>query len=661
MSNGWADEYSKYIQGSLSRHLTASSPQAEQPAWIKTTLRPHQLTLLAAAKALEQRANLTEISLTDPQLLTSYGCLSDRVGAGKSLVALSLIREPPVAQAQFTCKDGGSARILGVRHMPQVQDWQPEWDSLGEEAVGAAIKGHGTSKWYTRTALIVVPHNVMTQWDEYVTKQTDLRALLIRKTKECDYDRKGFLRDVFTADVVIVSCTMLRKFIGALAYNGPFFHNVVWSRLFVDEADTVTCSLRPSDVSARFTWFITGSWLNMLFPHGLQTYTVNSLPPATRAQIGDGYIAGISSNVNIVAHMVSQSRDPRFTALVLRNANEWIDESLLKPTIVHETVMCRAPPNVEMLRGFVSPAALEALHAGDTAGAMATMGIKAMSKASIGEAVTASLRGELTQAEKLLAFKRDMEYSTPAVKKEAIAKAEAKVARLGEQLAALEARVAGVAAATDHCPICYDTPRTTTLTPCCRQAFCLSCICECVASKPACPLCRQAIPGPKSLIVIGSGEDEEATEEKIVEEDPLPTKGAALLNLLAESTADQRYLVFSAHEASFKGLRDMLAARDIRCEVLQGTAARVDRLRKQFREGTVRVLCMNARHVGAGINLEAATHVVLYHRMNVELERQVIGRAVRFERASELRVVHLVHEEETTQNGAATSEVIVHA
>ena len=45
--------------------------------------------------------------------------------------------------------------------------------------------------------------------------------------------------------------------------------------------------------------------------------------------------------------------------------------------------------------------------------------------------------------------------------------------------------------------------------------------------------------------------------------------------------------------------------------------------------------------------------------MNVELERQVIGRALRFERASELRVVHLAHEGET---GLSTnsSEIIVH-
>ena len=162
---------------------------------------------------------------------------------------------------------------------------------------------------------------------------------------------------------------------------------------------------------------------------------------------------------------------------------------------------------------------------------------------------------------------------------------------------------------------------------------------------------------PKELMVVGEHTPVQSAKG---EDAGPPTKGAALLKLLSESTGDQRFLVFSAHEASFRGLREILMARDIRCEVLQGTAARVDRLRAQFRDGTVRVLCMNARHVGAGINLEAATHVVLYHRMNVEMEKQVIGRAIRFERQEELQVVHLVHEQETAFNGAQESEVIMY-
>ena len=655
--NSWREEVRNFVNAAQGQHLHEDSPRAEQPAWIRTPLRPHQLSLLAAARGLERHAAVTELSVGQNQLLTRYGVLADRVGAGKSLVALSLVRDPPVERTSAVTKESGDAVLMGFRRLPPVREFGDviAADVSDNQTISMTLCGRrGEQPFHTRTSFLLVPHNIMSQWETYVRESTDLRAVFIRRTKDCDYDRHGFLRDVFTADLVICSCTMLRKFIGALSFWGRMsFSQIVWSRFFVDEADTTTFGLRSGDVQARFFWFITGSWLNMMFPYGLRTWDVQALSAESRALVGDGSITGLSHRSNIVSSMCASSRDPAFLPLILRNRAEWIDKSLTQPAILHETVLCRAPPNIGILSGFISPAAMEALNAGDTAGAMAALGLKGTGKESLTERVTGSLRGELAQAEKILGFKRELEYSSASAKEQAIEKATAKVARLQEQLAALEARVAS--AGTELCPICYDSPRTATLTPCCRNTFCLSCLCECMKNRPACPLCRTPIQSVRDLVVIG-----EDGEEGAAEANALPTKGAALLRLLEESTEDQRFLVFSAHEASFRGLRDLLSARGIRCELLQGTAARVDRLRKQFREGTVRVLCMNARHVGAGINLEAATHVVLYHRMNVELERQVIGRAVRFERATDLRVVHLVHEHETTANGSAGSEVIVH-
>jgi hypothetical protein len=656
--NTWRDEVRAYVSAAQSHHFHEESPREEQPAWIRTPLRPHQQSLLAGARSLEKRSAITEITAGDPKLLTRYGVIADRVGAGKSLVALSLVRDPPVDSSTAFTKESGEAMLLGLRQRlgPAKGLVEAVGDISDNQAIGMALCSRRGEAYYAKTAFMVVPHNIMSQWEAYVREGTDLRAVFIKRTKDCDYERAGFLRDVFSADIVICSCTMLRKFIGAMSFWGRMsFPQIVWSRFFVDEADTITFGLRQGDVNARFFWFITGSWLNMMFPYGLRNWDIAGLAPETRAVIGDGVVTGLSHRSNIVSAMCGSSRDPAFLPLILRNQPEWIDKSLTQPAIIHETVMCRAPPNIGLLEGYITPAAMEALHAGDTAGAMAALGLKGTGKESLTERVTASLRGELLQAEKILGFKRELDYSSASAKEQAIEKATAKVARLREQLTSLETRIAS--AGTELCPICYDSPRTATLTPCCRNTFCLSCLCECIQNRPACPLCRQTIGSVKDLVVIG--EDEEGGGEADAT-DVLPTKGAALLRLLEESTEDQRFLVFSAHEASFRGLRDLLSARGVRCELLQGTAARVDRLRRQFREGTVRVLCMNARHVGAGINLEAATHVVLYHRMNVELERQVIGRAVRFERATELRVVHLVHDQETASNGSAGSEVIVH-
>lgn len=678
MSTSWYAEIQAYISSAVARQLTEGSPRATQPPWITAALRPHQLSLLAAARALEERGSLTTVDLAEPQLLTNYGVIADRVGAGKSLVALSLVRDPPPERAALRVRESGGAQLVSLTHAPAVPVLPDELFEEGEAGAGApekflaALKGSAAWKegaLHVRTALFIVPHNVVPQWEAYVREQTGLNAVFVRRTRDCDWESPGFYQRIFTADAVVVSCTMLRKFIGAVSYYAPLrFSQISWSRLFVDEADSITCSLREEEVQARFYWFITGSWLNMLLPGGLRSWSVEHLPAEVRGMLGEGDVRGCStSRLGLVVQKLADRRLPAFSTMILRNSEEWTNRSLLRPSIVHETLVCRAPANIGVLKDFISPDALEALHAGDTAGALTALGLKAATAETLADRVTAALRGELIAAEKLLAFKRDMEYSSAAAKEEGVKKAEARVERLRGQLADLEARIAG--AATELCPICYDAPKTTTLTPCCRQGFCLACVCECIAKKPACPMCRAAIRSPKELLVIGDGGGAEAGEGGAgagagAEAAGPPEKGAALLRLLTEGAEnpDARFLVFSAHEASFKGLRELLMARGIRCEMLMGTAARVERLRRQFRAGEVRVLCMNARHVGAGINLEAATHVVLYHRMNVEMERQVIGRAVRFERAAELRVVHLVHDAETALNGGsgAGSEVIVH-
>jgi hypothetical protein len=650
--SSWSTALKEYIEAAVAGQLTAGSVRATQPNSITTALRPHQLTLLAAAREVEKKARIGDIH-SSQALVSRYGVIADRVGSGKSLVALSLVRDAPVTAHTLRVRENGWAQHISARELPGV--CEPPISETGA-AFAKSLKGMAVdNQIHVPQSLFVVPHNVVQQWDEYINTQTKLKAYIVRRTKDCDYESSSFYSNVFGAEIVVVSCTMFKKFRGALEYHGLDFARIIWSRVFLDEADSLSFPVRGGEIGTRFMWLITGSWLNMLCPGGLMNWYVTNLPPATRALIGDGAVAGIRSSQNVVSAAVADGRDARFLPLILRNSEAWINESLAVPMIAHDTIVCQAPANLAVLKDYISAAAMEALHAGDTAGALTALGLKAASKETLAQTVTAGLRHELEQARKLLAFKSDMEYSTAAAKKHAVERETERVARLEEKLADLEARLASVESAT--CPICYDAPRTATLTPCCRQTFCLECLCECMKKKATCPLCRQGIGSISNLMVVGSVESADDKEE--VAYPKTPTKGAALLKLLSESAETDRILVFSAHEASFKGLREMLAGKGIKCEMLMGSAARVEKLRKQFREGKVRVLCMNARHVGAGINLEAATHVVLYHKMNVELERQVIGRAVRFERATELRVVHLVHEGETATSGGST-EVIVH-
>ena len=659
----WQNTLQTFIGTAIQNQLNGQSDQAPQPACIKTALRPHQLTLLEAARKLERGAHVPVMNAGEKIMTSRYGVIADRVGSGKSLVALALAGDPPPKQTSIRIKESGLAQSITYNSLPDAVPFKSEWADLsGSILMKRYSDGNVGRRIYTTASLLILPHNILNQWASYVEEHTrGLRVYVVKKTKDCDYDRAGFYSDIFSANLVIVSSTMLRKFIAAVSLYDPGFRGIVWNRLFVDEADSIICTLPAAEVSARFTWFITASWTNMLFPAGLQSYSITGLAPGLQDVLGHTSVPGLTTSAScFIRSTVSSSMDPSFTSLVLRNSDIWINASLEQPAFQHETIMCRTPPNLALLREFISPAAMEALHAGDTAGAILALGLKPSSKDTLVDRVTAGLRADLVQAEKILAFKRDIEYSTAAVKAAAIEKAEQKVARLQEQLASLEARIASSVSQT--CPICYDVPSTLTLTPCCRQAFCLACLCECIAAKPACPLCRVTIESVSKLIVVDSGPSSgsELKEMDVEGGAQLPTKATALLKLLSESSPDQRFLVFSAHEASFRGLKELLSIHGIQCELLFGSGARIDRLRERFASGDLRVLCMNARHVGAGLNLEATTDVVLYHRMNTELEKQVIGRAVRFERKRDLRVVHLVHEQETLFNGSQASEVIMH-
>ena len=125
----WVADMRKVLDAADTHQLTSASPQAPQPAHITIPLRPHQRTLLAAARALEDTANITALNIDEPQLLTPYGVIADRVGAGKSIIALSLLADKaPVVQSQMSVRESGATRILryNLKERPPVLDLTPE-------------------------------------------------------------------------------------------------------------------------------------------------------------------------------------------------------------------------------------------------------------------------------------------------------------------------------------------------------------------------------------------------------------------------------------------------------------------------------------------------------------------------------------------------------
>ena len=107
--------------------------------------------------------------------------------------------------------------------------------------------------------------------------------------------------------------------------------------------------------------------------------------------------------------------------------------------------------------------------------------------------------------------------------------------------------------------------------------------------------------------------------------------------------------MFSGYDGTFSGLDEQLKSESIPYALLSGSQARIAKLLNEFEAGKHNVLFLNARNMGAGLNIDSASHVVLFHRMSPELESQIIGRALRLGRRTPLDVVHLLHDNELTR------------
>ena len=123
------------------------------------------------------------------------------------------------------------------------------------------------------------------------------------------------------------------------------------------------------------------------------------------------------------------------------------------------------------------------------------------------------------------------------------------------------------------------------------------------------------------------------------------------MNILCQKNTllPKKWLIFSSFDATFDGITKQLDSHGVRYSKLYGTVQHIQNVINDFRQGTIHVLLLNAVHFGMGLNLEMATDILIYHKMSIETERQVIGRAQRPGRSFPLNVHYLCHTNELAE------------
>lgn len=620
------------IMGDVYRDsLTVSAPCTDVPAdSLKVSLRSHQQAALYAMEQKE-RELMSGMDCSGETLYSSYGILGDSVGVGKSLMVLGHIARlaviPPLTYSTSMGKSSSDKMFSTKTNV---------FSDLSEAG-----------------SLIVVPHTLFRQWGDYIKKQTNLKALLLDKRKMVEDEH--FTRDVLAADIVLVSNTLYKEF-----SKWQREKEVSWKRAFIDEADTIHLVNGYPKPNARFTWFVTASWMNILFPNEsiyIQKTTLTSYifgPDAQFAYLKPhfdeifrstrpyDYMRFSMTSSNFFRDLINSEHRLR-GRLVLRCNDEFIQQSISLPPLYRRNILCKIPLTQRIVSEAIPAEVQQLLHGGDVAGAMNILGVKTEDANSLVDAVTKNLQKELARLKALHEFKAGLEYATVQSKETALKALQDKMKQKEEAIKNIQERIEGFK--QEICPICYDEPGEAILTPCCSRVFCAGCILTCLTRNTTCPMCRADIHLKQLTKVVSKKEVTAIVESAEEPVDTLEKKPETLLRLFKDNP-EGRFLVFSRYDNPFSAMESSIEALGIKVKQLKGNKDAIAATLRAFQGGDLRCLLLNSHYAGSGLNITAATHVILLHAMTHEEEKQILGRAYRMGRTEPLNFIKLLHSDE---------------
>jgi hypothetical protein len=349
--------------------------------------------------------------------------------------------------------------------------------------------------------------------------------------------------------------------------------------------------------------------------------------------------------------------------MIVRCSDKFIRDSWKLPEVIHNEIQCKTPVVLDVLKGLVDSKVLEMINAGDINGAISHVnGIGIQDTTSIVEAVTTTLINDRHNLEALLEYKKNKIFHSFEDKNEAISRVQEKLDSVNIRIKSIEDKISNYK--ESKCPICwldYDKP---VLLGCnCSTLFCFECITSSLKhaqskENKSCPMCRGKI---KGITLISESEIKKDDEMEV---DTIKNKNTTMKELILDAP-HKKYLVFSNSGGTFKNLHDEDDVEQISTDsaglhytkvfdyygvsaaIPKGSTSSINKTIEKFNRGEINILFLNIKHFGHGLNLEQADEVILFHKMTSDEEKQAIGRAQRPGRTTQLRVYHLLHDNET--------------
>jgi hypothetical protein len=111
---------------------------------------------------------------------------------------------------------------------------------------------------------------------------------------------------------------------------------------------------------------------------------------------------------------------------------------------------------------------------------------------------------------------------------------------------------------------------------------------------------------------------------------------------------DKKIIIFSDYSSVFQYIETLCDKYDIKyVDLDKGNIKDIDTAVSEYKFGDAKILLSNSTLFGCGMNFENSSDILFVHKMDKDMEQQVIGRAQRMGRKSVLNIIYLEYENES--------------
>lgn len=648
-----------YLPYNTIQLLNNKSPKIKtyQPPNIKISLKEHQRSTIYAMACRElnniirirtKRSFRTGILRREIKYTTSLsiGILADDVGSGKTLSILSLIAICPISIPYFDKKyacikhicqknikkneNNLTKNLLNENRICSdilniIQEYFTKTikytETIPTEHFGSYTKLQNAReiKEYIPSNLIIVPHSLFFQWLDDIKNMTTLKVYSIR-TKRNKMDIEIFKNN----DIVLCNANKYNEL-------SQFCSQYKWSRVIIDEADTINLP-NSTAISCHFLWFVTTTF-ERLEEHKNTGFIKNTF---RQLEYNSTYtIYKALKNALVIKTKEADIKDS-FTGII--------------PPSENNIIKCSPPLWLYLIKNIIGKTLLNKFNAGDIAGGIKYLKsnsyIYDFNHMSLIQYLIFRMKRQINNySQRISKIQQEIDSCNQHKKHLQVKYYNLLTKKLNKYLKnktdkedKLNNLIQNLSSYS-FCLLCNSQSINNSKIEllCCGINICESCLDKHLTNYKKCPCCVQHI----TSNLIKKIPKNNTKNLKIDFKDN--HKMQNLLKII-KNNPNGKFLIFSNY--SFNQVINHLDREKFIWKKLCGRPDTIRNMINNYDKGKIKVLMLNAKYYGSGLNLQMTTDIIICHTMDENTKTQIIGRAQRVGRKSSLKIHELIYEHE---------------